>query len=684
MNDAFDLVRATIEGIIGQVIGNLAPAVTSVTEQFLKFVEEWSGAQGEGGTGIANAITDVLLQGAEYFAGVFDSFSKNLGNVGEAFTFAAQIFDVGARGLVAVSETLRGVFNLFQLGTDTLLIGLGDFLQGIGSWVSDDLEQFGAGLAAASRENAQRNAAEFEASATNAANAVNGIFGGAAGAAAGQGQGAAQQFIGGLRGEIENARLPEVKVQANLGDAQERLEAYFRTAEGGGGEFFQQSQETLALFQQMTEAGGLTADQIKIMNGFMDDLNGKLDQENAKRQEAAEAAAKQADEDQKRIDKLLEKANAESEVQDSINAVLREQQRVQEQLAAARAEGDKAAADAAAARLAELDQVEAKLLDEQQAADQGFGDGFAKAFEKATDSITTAIDKAKQFGAAGVEAAQKYADGVAKAQQQARDGIISSDTYEAEVARQQKIFDDQVARLEVLKNREIENKRLAAQSQIDANARVEQFLRSNLSSRTKAEIEAADAVNKRRSEALENVRALEERIAVQRKSVEAAREAGDIQSAKARQAELKQLEAARLAESKAANGQADRQQQLNASQSESMASFAEAQQKQYEQAQQQQRAFAEEQAKAQQAEAERQANRIRELNTLGQQSVQGVDVRTTAGATLVQDLAANAQDPALIQQRQQTKLLEAIALSTAQSAANYLGRVAIVGSSQIG
>ena len=76
--------------------------------------------------------------------------------------------------------------------------------------------------------------------------------------------------------------------------------------------------------------------------------------------------------------------------------------------------------------------------------------------------------------------------------------------------------------------------------------------------------------------------------------------------------------------------------------------------------------------------------RITELNTLGQQSVQGVDVRTTAGATLVQDLAANAQDPALIQQRQQTKLLEAIALSTAQAAANYLGRVAIVGSAQLG
>jgi hypothetical protein len=59
------------------------------------------------------------------------------------------------------------------------------------------------------------------------------------------------------------------------------------------------------------------------------------------------------------------------------------------------------------------------------------------------------------------------------------------------------------------------------------------------------------------------------------------------------------------------------------------------------------------------------------------------DVRTTQGANLVLDLAANAQDPALIQQRLQTKLLERIALGVGQAASNYFNQpVAIVGAAR--
>ena len=49
------------------------------------------------------------------------------------------------------------------------------------------------------------------------------------------------------------------------------------------------------------------------------------------------------------------------------------------------------------------------------------------------------------------------------------------------------------------------------------------------------------------------------------------------------------------------------------------------------------------------------------------------------------DLAANAQDPALIQQRLQTKLLQQIALGIGQAASNYFNQpVAIVGASSFG
>jgi hypothetical protein len=75
LNDSFSLVRQTIDGIIGQVIGDLAPAVTSVAEEFLKFVEEFNeGGQVEGGRAIAQAITDGIIVGVRAFLEAIRSF----------------------------------------------------------------------------------------------------------------------------------------------------------------------------------------------------------------------------------------------------------------------------------------------------------------------------------------------------------------------------------------------------------------------------------------------------------------------------------------------------------------------------------------------------------------------------------------------------------------------------------
>jgi len=602
MNDAFDLVRATIEGIVGQVIGNLAPAVTDVTNQFLQFVESWSGAQGEGGTGIANAITDVLLQGAEYFAKIFDEFVANFGSLGETFSFAADVFDVTSKILLAASEGIRVAFNAIQIGIDVLLMGFGKIVEALGSYVSDDLEQFGAGLAAASQESADRNAREMEAAAANAANTFNSIFTGGDGNAQQAGQGAASQYLSGLRSEIENARRPEVQVELNLGDTEERLQQFLETAGDEASVFLQQSMATVETFQQMAEAGGLTADQIEIMNGFMENVNAELDKELAKRQEAADAALAQADADRKRLDQLLETKDEGARIENDLLTVQREQARVSEQLAAARAANNQADADAAAARQAELDQLTAKLEDEQQALEQGFGAGFNAAFQSVDQNISQLIAKSQEFGQAGFDAALRLQEGIAAAQEQARDGILNAEAFNAEVQRQQELFNAELEHLEDVKKQKEQDEKDAVARQNQQNADL---------------LEAQDEYRKQQQTALT----------------------------------------------------AYQQQQQQA-------------QQQY--AQEQARIF-EEQRKAAEAEAKRQEERLRKLNTLGDQSIKVADIRNTESANLVLQLGAAAQDPALIQQRLQTKLLEKIALGIGQASSNYFNQpVAIVGYADVG
>jgi hypothetical protein len=604
MNDAFDKVRATVQGIVGQVIGNLAPAVTDVTNQFLEFVKtfEGTGTQGTGGNAIANAITDVLLQGAEYFAKIFDEFVANFGSLGETFSYAADIFDVVSKVLLTASEGLRAAFNAIQIGIDVLLLGFGKIIEALGSYVSDDLEQFGAGLAAASQESADRNAREMEAAAANAADTFNSIFTGGDGNAQQAGQGAASQYLSGLRSEIENARRPEVQVELNLGDTEERLQQFLNTAGDEASVFLQQSMGTVETFQQMAEAGGLTADQIEIMNGFMKNVNAELDKELAKRQEAADAALAQADADRKRLDQLLETKDEGARIENDLLTVQREQARVSEQLAAARKDNNQADADAAVARKAELDQLQSKLADQQQALEQGFGAGFNAAFQSVDQNISQLIAKSQEFGQAGFDAALRLQEGIAAAQQQAKDGILNKEAYFAEVERQQKLFDLELERLGKLKKEKQKNEDEA--------------------------VEAAKQQNKDLLASQDDYR--------------------------------KQQETAL---------QAYQQQQQQAQQAY---------------AQEQARIF-EEQRKAAEAEAKRQEERIRKLNTLGAQSVSVADIRNVESANLVLQLGAAAQDPALIQQRLQTKLLEKIAVGIGQASSNYFNQpVAIVGYANVG
>lgn len=601
MNDAFDLVRATIEGIVGQVIGNLAPAVTDVTNQFLKFVESWSGAQGEGGTGIANAITDVLLQGAEYFAAVFDEFVSGLTGLGITFEDTSATFVASANLFTFVVEGLRTVANVFELAGNGLSAALGKIIETLGSFVSSDLEEYGKELTRQAMIATEKNSRQLEDAAANAGRAFVGIFTADGGTAQNAGKGAAESYLSGLREEIRRQRSPEVKIQASLGDAEERLTAYFKTAEDGGSKFFQQSADTVAQFQKMAEEGGLTADQIQVMNGFMADLNGKLDQEIAQRQQAAEAAAAQAEADKKRIDTLLGASDASAKLEQDLQAVQREQARVSEELAAARAADNQTQADAAAARQGELDRLQASLEEQQQALEQGFSQGFQAAFDNVNQNIDGLIAKSQQFGQAGFDAALRLQEGIAAAQQQAKDGILNQEAFNAEVQRQQELFNAELQHLEDVKKKKEQDEKDAIARQNQQNADL---------------LKAQDEYRKQQQTAL----------------------------------------------------QAYQQQQQQAQQAY---------------AQEQARIF-EEQRKAAEAEAKRQEERLRKLNTLGQQSISVADVRNVEGANLVLQTAANAQDPALIQARLQTKLLEQVALGISQAASNYFNQpVAIVGAARL-
>ena len=178
MNDSLDMVKATFDGIIGTVVGNLAPVVESLAEELLGFVESFNVANESAG-GIAGVLTDAVLDIADYLAGVFDNaigtfdgFGTTMKEVGAVFEFVGNIF-------TAIAETLRAAFNMFQVAGNLLAVGLGKFLEGVGSWVSSDLEQFGKDLAANAAGQAKQNAKEGDQALSNAgAAAGRAIFGG--------------------------------------------------------------------------------------------------------------------------------------------------------------------------------------------------------------------------------------------------------------------------------------------------------------------------------------------------------------------------------------------------------------------------------------------------------------------------------------------------------------------------
>jgi hypothetical protein len=174
MNDALSLVYQTFEGIISQVTANLAPIVTAISEEFLSFVEAFQGFGGEGGSGIADALTSGLLDFAEYMASILDAAIEQFLSFGEIMSGVSMIFEFVANTFVAVSETLRVVFNVFEMVGNAIMVGLGMVLEGLGSWVSSDLERAGKEMASIYSGAFSQNAAEAGDAAGHAFNAAVG------------------------------------------------------------------------------------------------------------------------------------------------------------------------------------------------------------------------------------------------------------------------------------------------------------------------------------------------------------------------------------------------------------------------------------------------------------------------------------------------------------------------------
>ena len=149
-----------------------------------------------------------------------------------------------------------------------------------------------------------------------------------------------------------------------------------------------------------------------------------------------------------RVDSLLAKANAIPQAQKDLNDLQSEIARVEAELVAARAASQNEQANALATRLAQLDQLQAQLTEQSEQAAQGFSEGFDQAFAEVDKGIDGLIDKAGEFGNEGAIAASQLTEGIEAAKEAVKDGILNKTAFDAEVKRQNELFEDRVKGLQ--------------------------------------------------------------------------------------------------------------------------------------------------------------------------------------------------------------------------------------------
>jgi len=626
LNDTFDLVSATIQGIIGQVTGNLAPIVTALANDFLAFVEGFNGIEATGGTALADRITSSLLDGAEVLAGIFDrtvarfeGFSVTLGDVSDVFARATS-------GLQAVFSAGQALFNLFQSIGNAVILGVGKLLEQIGRIpFLSDLQQVGRDLADAAFEQLDKNAAEFKnAVDSSIANAGDAIFGETPAEAGDRGAGAAEQYIEQFRAKVEEAQSPVFRVESDIEKTREAFDNFFDGVVDQSSRVTDLMREFEAAVAAAREDSELTADEIARIEELQQGVNTAIQQELAARAEAVAAAQEQQQADEKRIDSLLKTTDATSKITEDLAAVEREIARVQQEIAETGTTGSED-------RLNQLQALQGQLEEQLQAASQGFEQGFDKAFEATGNNFARLAEQANEFGQAGIDAAARLQEGIAAAQEQARDGILNREAFEAEVARRQRLFEQEIEQVKAV---------------ADERKRVNDFVDQQFNL-------ARFGGDQQRLEAANRVAEIEREIIRVQGEVQAARANGDQAAVNAGIQRLGLLDQVGAKEANIASGRQQLEQQI----AEQRDQYLKQLEEQQRQAQQQQQAFLQQQQKALEAEQARQTERLRELNTLGAGVIEGSDIRTSEGAALFLQLAAQQQDPALIEARLQTRRL---------------------------
>ena len=375
----------------------------------------------------------------------------------------------------------------------------------------------------------------------------------------------------------------------------------------------------------------------------------KIKQANAERQ-------KQIDADRQRSEALLDEM-------DKTRAVQRDREAVERDVARLRAEAATQGFFTPEQRqqLQDLQRLQGELAVKQRAVAQGFEKGYAEAFDKTRDKFDSLIVKSEEFGAAGEQAALRLEEGLNNAANLAARNSINAEAYEREVARQERLYEKELANLKT-----------AADERLKVNEAVDQIL-----------LLQSVGGDLQRAEAKKQVLAIEQEIARVQEEIAAARKSDDTDAVNAGASRLAQLDQAAAKERDIASGAFKQREEFQKQQGE----FQKQTEKNLESQQKSQQAYAaeqakifEEQQKAAAAEAARQEERLTKLNTLGQQTIASQDVRTTEGANLVLQLSASGQDPSLIQQRLQTKYLEEMNTNLRQAALNYFNSpVSIVG-----
>jgi len=608
---------------IGQTFGTVVETVGGGVSKFLEFV------------GLGGVVSSFASTVSEAFGGLWQGIKDIVGRVGgfieQVLTFAedwlgikreveqpvvATVTIEGTEGIQAVEEYTKDFQNT---------------LDGVTKSVSDAINEsakFGqAGFDAAAKY--QTAIAELK------ERLDNGFFNEETFRREAEKAGAA--FKDELARIEEDAKL-EIQIESDAQKTLAGLNSEVDKAIQGAQQFGQEGFDAALQFQnkieelrQQFEDGVINTETLR---RGVDAANDAYDTQIDKIKQVQDEQKRLIEADKGRVDELLKVENEITKLESDILAVQRDAQRTAEEITAARDAGNAQAAEAAAARLAQIDQLQAKLDEQLQAAEQGFTEGFAKAFEGTNAGIATLVQRATEFGTTGAMAARELQEGIARAQQQARDGILTRETYEREIAQQQQIF----------------------QQRLEGAKRVEDFLRSKLTERQRLELESAKAIEERKKQAALNVKAIEDRILANKEEVEKARANNDLKAARAKTGELRQLQALQRQEQQIADGRQQATQRAFNQQSQQQAAFANLAQQQFSQQQNAIRSAVDQTNNAFAAAANKQREFLRQLNTLGSRTVETADVRTQEGAALVLGLAANAQDPALIEARLQTKL----------------------------